>query len=368
MFIVDCDIHNYWSSAEVLRPYLHGWWLDYFDRGENTGPRGSFPKGHRAWLHPENFKRADINPENEDEHYTMMRDRHLDLHGIDIAILTGDEPLEVSTLGNPHYAQALASAYNDWLIDQWLPRDERFFGSIIIAPQDPQIAAKEIRRLGKHPRIIQVLASHGSVMPYGDPYYHPIYEACVDVGLPFAVHLGGNGGINTTPFANGSPRYFAEAHGLLFQPAQTHVVSMIMNGVFEKFPSFKFVVIECGVAWAAPLLWRMDAEWKALRKETPWVKRAPSEYFSAHVRLTTQPLERPDNVELLWSCLHAIDGKNTLMFASDYPHWDQDNISDIRLPAGWDDAVFGENALATYPRLAENLPACAKEALAAPAH
>ena len=38
--------------------------------------------------------------------------------------------------------------------------------------------------------------------------------------------------INTQPIANGSPRYMVEAHTLLFQPSQTHLVSMIMKRRF----------------------------------------------------------------------------------------------------------------------------------------
>ena len=62
MFIVDCDCHNGWNSADVLLPYLSGWWKDCYVRGERTGPPGSFPHGHRAWFHPEDFNRADIQP------------------------------------------------------------------------------------------------------------------------------------------------------------------------------------------------------------------------------------------------------------------------------------------------------------------
>ena len=359
MFIVDCDCHNDWHSAEVLLPYLSGWWRECFERGEHTGPKGAFPHAHRAWFHPEDFRRADIKPKNQDEHYTLMRDKHLDKNGIDIAVLTGEEALEVSTLANPHYATALTSAYNDWMIDEWLPRDDRLYGSIIIAPQDPQLAVAEIRRLGKHPRMVQVLASHGSTLPYGDPFYHPIYQACEDVGLPFAVHLGGNGGINTATFAGGAPRYYAEAHALLTQPAQTHLASMILNGVFEKFPTLIYVVIECGVAWVPALLWRLEAEWRALRKETPWVKKSPTDYFRRHVRFTTQPLEQPANIKHLWSTLEAMHGDETLMFASDYPHWDQDTPSQINLPREWKADVFGLNALKVYKRLAHLQPQAA---------
>ena len=355
MAIIDCDCHNFWSSSEVLLPYLKGWWKDCFVRGEQPGPRGSLPHGHRAWCHPEGFKRADVNPQREEEHYELMRDKHLDPNGVGAAILTSDEPLELSTLGTGHYAQALASAYNDWMIDRWLSRDERLFGSIVVAPQDPEVAAAEVRRLGEHPRLVQVIASSCSVLPYGDPFYHPIYRACEEVGLPFAIHVGGNGGINTSPHANGSPRYFSEHHALQCQPALTHLASMIMNGVFEKHPSMRFIVIECGVAWAAPFLWRLDANWRALRKETPWVRRAPSEYFREHVRFTTQPLEQPADVGHLWACLEAMDGRRTLLFASDYPHWDQDYPDSIRLPDGWREDVFRNNALDTYERIAARL-------------
>ena len=352
--IIDCDCHNFWNSAEVLRPYLSGWWRDYFDRGERTGPRGAFPHGHRAWFHPEDFKRGDINPKNEEDNYALMRDRHLDLNNIDAAVLTGDEPLEVSTLGNGDYAQVLASAYNDWMADEWLSRDRRLFGSIIIAPQAPEAAAREIRRAGKNMRMVQALASSCSVLPYGDPFYHPIYAACADMAIPFAVHVGGNGGINVSPHANGAPRYFVEHHTLQCQPAQTHLLSMIMNGVFEKFPGLKFIVIECGVAWVAPLLWRLDANWRALRKETPWVRRPPSEYAAEHVRFTTQPLESPPDIKLLWSCLEGMAGRQTLMFASDYPHWDQDEIDSLNFPESWRDDVFAGNARAAYPRIADS--------------
>lgn len=356
MFIVDCDCHSEWHSAEILLPYLEGWWRDCFERGERTGPKGAFPHAHRAWFHPEDFRRADVKPESEEDVYFQMRDKHLNPNKIDVAVLTCEEGLEVSTLANPHYAAALARANNDWEVNEWLPLDERFAGSIIIAPQDPQLAAQEIYRLGEHPRMVQVLASHGAILPYGDPYYHPIYRACEEVGLPFAIHLGGNGGINTATFAGGSPRYYSEAHALLTQPAHTHLASMIFNGVFERFPDLYFVVIECGFTWVPPLLWRMDSEWRSLRKETPWVKKLPSDYFRQHVRFTTQPIDEPDKVEYLWSLMEAMDAKNTLMFASDYPHWDQDDPKNIRLPEGWHDDIFGLNALKTYKRLSHLMP------------
>lgn len=352
--LVDCDVHNYWCSAEVLRPYLEGFWLDYFDRGERTGPVGAFPHGHRPWFHPEGFKRHDINPMKEEENYTIMKEKHLDKHNITYAVLTGDEGIEASTLANPHYAAALCRAYNEYMIHEWLPLDKRFKGSLVISPTDPHTAAEEIRRVGGHPDIIQVLASHGAQRPYGDPFYHPIFEACDEMGLPFAIHLGGQGGVNSNPVGAGPTTYFWETHALLPQTAMTHLGSMIANGVFEKWPDLYFILIECGIAWVPSVLWRLDANFKALRKETPWLKMLPSEYMKRNIRLSTQPLENPPNVEHLWSTLEAMDGKNTLLFASDYPHWDYDEPGALHIPPEWRQNIFWENALKTYTRLDPN--------------
>src|SRR5439155_9130514 len=96
------------------------------------------------------------------------------------AVLTGDEQIEISTLANAPLASALVRAANDWLVEEWLPRDPRLKGSLVVAPQDPSTAAAEIRRLGGHPDIVQVLVSSGSQRPYGDPFYHPIWDAAAD--------------------------------------------------------------------------------------------------------------------------------------------------------------------------------------------
>jgi hypothetical protein len=39
----------------------------------------------------------------------------------------------------------------------------------------------------------------------------------------------------------------------------------------------------------------MDKHWERMRKETPQVKRPPSEYVREHVWFTTQPIEEPDD-------------------------------------------------------------------------
>ncbi len=350
--MIDCDVHNDWHSADELLPYMDPNFRDYLQRGELPGPRGAFPHAHRPWLHPEGFMRTDLTTDGHPgANYDVMREKLLDRFDYDYAILLGEEAIEVSTLGNPYFASALARAYNDWMIDTWLPKDPRFKGSIVVAPQDPQGAAAEIRRVGDHPDIVQVLVSSGSYRPYGDRVYHPIWEAAAELDLPVAAHLGGQGGLNYQPIGGGPTTFFWETHALLCETGMAHVGSMIAHGVFERWPNLTFVLIECGVSWLPGILWRLDADFKALRKETPWLKRLPSEYARDHIRLTTQPLEQPKDKQHLWNVLEAIDGQHTLMFSSDYPHWDFDDPAQVQIPPDWRADVFDGNARKVYRKL-----------------
>jgi uncharacterized protein len=349
--VIDCDVHNNWASAEVLLPYLEPAFREYLVRGELPGGRGSFPAAHRPWLHPEDFKRTDATPPGgtiAGSDYGFLAEQLLDRYGLDYAILNGEEAIEVSTLANPHYAGALARAYNDWVLETWIPRDERLRASMIVAPQDPHGAAAEIRRVGGHPKVAQVLVSSGAQRPYGDPFYHPIWDACAEVGLPLTAHLGGNAGVNSMPTGCGPPTFFWEAHALLCETGMGHVASVIAHGVFEKWPSARFGLIECGIAWLPAILWRLDEDYRALRKETPWLKRLPSEYAHDHIRVGTQPLEMPRNPAALWPALEDIGARDMLMFASDYPHWDFDDPAFLRVPAEWREQVLDGNAREIY--------------------
>ncbi|MGZ4239406.1 MAG: amidohydrolase family protein [Solirubrobacteraceae bacterium] len=80
------------------------------------------------------------------------------------------------------------------------------------------------------------------------------------------------------------------------------------------------ILIECGFAWLAPLLWRFDKDWKGIWREVPWVKRRPSEYVYEHVRASTAPAHLPGEARGLRRLLEMIDAGGFLVYASNYPH------------------------------------------------
>ena len=123
-----------------------------------------------------------------------------------------------------------------------------------------------------------------------------------------------------------------------------------VRGTFERFAELRVAFVEWGFSWLAPLLWRMDKAWRGLRTETPWVRRAPSEYVFEHVRLTTEPFDEPEEPRHMHELLEMVHAEQTLMFSTDYPHWDNDTPAFVlgKLPSALRDRVASENARALF--------------------
>jgi predicted TIM-barrel fold metal-dependent hydrolase len=289
---------------------------------------------------------ADGSPAGTD--YPTLREQWLDHFNIWRGVLTFNAGTHVNT-DNRDFNVAIARAVHDWNADTWLTYDKRLYGVVCPPVTSPDEAAREIRRVAENPRIVAILLPGSPwARPYGDPLFHSVYDAAQEVGLPVDVHIG----ISTADrWVGGVSAYSSEAGTFMAHDAMHHLTSLIVHGVFEKFPKIRFLVKEYGIAWLPYVMWKLDENEELLRLESPWVKRRPSDYLREHVILDTQPLDEGRHPDELKRLLGSVDGiESMLAYASDYPHCASDDPNHVarRLPDGWQRAVMCDNACRHY--------------------
>lgn len=337
--IYDTDIHQSFPPG-VLSKHLPA----YFQQSHFRLPGNAFSS-------PIGVSRADSRPANGSpgSDYDLLCSQHMDAFGIRYGLLTGGV-LSLGVHQDIDYGNALASAYNDAMQEFWLPKDKRFFASLVVNPSDPIQAAREIRARGADPRIAEVLFCSATVHPLGHRCYWPIYEAACEMNLPVSVHPGTEGRGSSNGFIAGMPTTYLEWHTNIPQNYMGQITSLVLQGVFEKFPSLIFVAKEGGLGWIPGVLWRLDKNWKGLRSTVPWLKRLPSEVIVDHVRFTTQPVEEPEKPAHFMTLMEMIHAEKTLMFSSDYPHWDNDSPEHAlpRLPEELSERIYYQNADEVY--------------------
>jgi predicted TIM-barrel fold metal-dependent hydrolase len=358
---VDCDVHPHMPHGlSDLVPYMPSDWQRRLSVGHGHewakdvyASQFSIPK-NVLYVNPVGVMRRDAVPEDgsvpcSDARFVARQ--LLDQYGIDRAVLIGGSILGLGGLPDPDLAAVIASAYNDWLTEHWLEVDERYRGALVVAPQDARLAAAEIERVGDRPGMVQVHLPLMNVL-MSDRHYFPIYAAASERGLPISIHPNSADGIFTKApqLAGGIFTYYIEWHTALTQIAQSNVISLACHGVFERFPALKIVVAEGGFAWLADVIWRLDKDWHSVRDEVPWLKRPPSEAIFDHVRFTTQPFLETENAEHIRAILEIVEADRTLLFSSDYPHWDFDNPARAldALPESTRKRVTGANAVELY--------------------
>ena len=361
--LIDCDVHPIMRGGMAdLRPYLsrpaqRRLGLDQRRSLSTIGTREavSVPRNmlyvNTSGVLRDDARAPDGSAPGVDPAFTAQQ--LLDGNGIDRAVLIGGEVLGLGAMPDPDAAAMISSAYNDWLAATWLAADDRYRGYLVVGPQDPVLAAGEIRRAAQDERFVGVFLPLTNIL-MGQRHYYPIYDAAAEIGLPVAVHPNSGEGIFRTspPMAGGTPTYYVEWHSGLSQVFQANVISLICHGVFERFPGLRVIITEGGLAWVPDVMWRLDKNVKGLRDEVPWMKRLPSEYLVDHVRFTTQPMPEPRRRSHLHTLLEIVRAERTLMFSSDYPHWDFDDPRHVltTLPAEIRDRVKAQNAIETYGR------------------
>lgn len=345
---IDCDLHPAMPGVPALLPYLDEFWADQLSNRHidklpftlSSYPQSSPLSARPDWRTASGAPAADLD---------AIRRQALDPFGVRYAICN---PLHGAVaLFNDDMAAALCSAVNDWMAKELLDREPRLRASILV-PQSPELAAREIERVAPDRRFVQVLLLAMGETPLGRRAHWPIYAAAEKHELAIGIHAGST--YRVAPTYSGWTSYRVEDYVAQSAAFETQLLSLVAEGVFQKFPLLKVVLIESGFTWLPTWLWRTGKTWRGVRAETPWIDRSPAEIVREHVRFTLQPIDAPrTEPEMLLRTLEHMGSDRLLLFSTDYPHWqfDGDDVLPDGLSGDTIRKILIDNPRDTYPRL-----------------
>ena len=282
------------------------------------------------------------------------------VEGVDLMVLYGpgyDMWLEGI---DPDLQAGMARAYNRWAEEMRETSDGRVLAAGPVPLNDVKRAVEEIQYAYDHlgTRCFWARPNPFNGRTLGDRYYDPLYEILQDLDVSFATHEF----MGLVGLSAGADRFesFVEWHTCVHpMEAQMAMLSMIVNGVYERFPRLRVAYMEAGSAWLPSWLHRIEehvelAGWL----ETPECTKSPVEYFLRNCWATTECDEHLVH--------HVIEelGDERVLFETDYPHPDskyphavetflaQERVSDeSKRKILWDNALdfyrFPESLLPT---------------------
>ena len=155
----------------------------------------------------------------------------------------------------------------------------------------------------------------------------PVWAKMAEAGLPFALHVGGdplqmdpawmnNGRPLPTDWLGGGENLRGKDMTVLHQAAERFISVLVFDGVFQRHPKLRGIVVELGCGWVPEMLVRLDWTHKNWAKSEPLLaelKIPPSQQIIDRMAFTPYPFEDVGDI------IRRSDPR-LYMFASDYPH------------------------------------------------
>ncbi|NQU70742.1 MAG: amidohydrolase [Rhodospirillales bacterium] len=343
VLIIDVDSHHYESESmrdivefiedPVLRQLAQSS-TQVTQRGNMFGSQVGYQDiGGRVTRYP--LRKMEETPADGVHRDVHLTHKWMDAMGVDYTCMFPTPMLSLAMHPQPEVEHNLARAYNRWLVEKVLPGSPRMSSMLYLPFNDHAAAYKMVQDFGDKPGVLGFMVTSVRHKPVHDNDYMKIYGLVEEMGLPLGFHSGFNW---DDPMFRTANRFIA-VHALGFTWYNViHCTNWVVNGLPERFPKLKVVWIESGVTWIPWLMTRLDNEYRMRSSECPSLKMLPSEYMK-QMYYSTQPIEVPDDPDYMEAVFKCIDAENTLLYASDYPHWDMDLPSTI-----WDLPFLDEKA------------------------
>lgn len=279
----------------------------------------------------------------------------LDSWGVDAGVLFPTVGILWDVADNG-LAAAYARAYNTW-IDEFASHDRRRIVPIAhLALQDVEAALAELRRclrLGFKGVFLPPEPIRGKRFSHRD--FDPVWRECEEAGIPLCLHVivrFNRRGLLGDFYPPGEFRpVFGFSLGGFAQIVPA-LMTMVCDGLFDRFPRLKVLCVEAGCGWAAYIMDRLDEKYQHLGWTYP-LELKPSEYFRRNIWVVAEPEERTIGAMM------DLVGEDRILWGSDFPHVDSTlEAVDLvrrgvaRLSAQRRDKLLGANAARLFAGLA----------------
>jgi predicted TIM-barrel fold metal-dependent hydrolase len=350
--LIDVDGHNM-PTVDDLKRHMPERWARYLDTyGYRTpSPELGIVRARYMGSRADSWSPSGKPPGADVDFFT---EQLLDEYGYTAIVLNNILSALQSYNGGAapqEFTRALIHAGNAWAEEVWLSADERYHSSIMLPLDDSKGAVAELERWAEHPRYVGVVVPFRTPGPIGNRKYWDILDAASHYGLPLGFHPGNGGNVPLT--GAGFPSFYYEDHTGLAHALASQLGSLVCEGVFDRWPNLRFLIMEGGWTWIPAFAARFDTAFAQLGDELPDLQRKPSEYIRDHFWYSTQPIEEPPKPEYLVQCIEQFDLSDRLLFSSDYPHWDFDPPTEVArlVPSELRDDIMGRNAARFFPKL-----------------
>jgi len=266
--------------------------------------------GRGAWV-PEGIREASALRDGATDPHARLAD--MDLDGIDIAVLYGAASLGFYALADPELTIACCRAYNDWLHDYCAADPARLKGTPTLPLASIADACAEARRAVTDLGFVSLtLPCAVGKRNLDDPALDPLYSLAEELDVPLGFHAGG-ARLAHHRFTDA----YAQLHAFEF-PANIMfaVTTLVCGGVLARHPHLRVALLEAGVGWAPYYFERLDEHYEHRAHEMPEIDRPPSTFLEDGRLVVSTEGEA--------GLAHAMRtlGAQTVVWASDYPHWD----------------------------------------------
>lgn len=295
------------------------------------------------------------------------RSRALDLLGFKKQLVFATHsvatPFSPSSKVTPEVRYGATRAHNRHMAD-FCSGDARLLGVAIIPLDEPALAIAELdAALAAGLKAVWVPHRPCGERSPGHVDFDPFWARLAESGTPFLLHVGGaplqqakawmnNGRGLVADWMGGGENLRTKDIAILHQGPETFLSVMLIDGVFERFPTLRGASVELGAGWVPSLLTRMDwvaRNWiRADKNQTPF-SRKPSETLTSQMAFTPFVFEDV-------GALIDQSSPELYLFSSDYPHVEggRDPIKRFEGFLGERsdavrDAFYAENFLRIFP-------------------